>query len=335
MKPILLDCTLRDGGNQNNWNFTADDVRAIVSTLDSAGVDVIEVGYRGGSGSRDSSRSGPSAHSSPTYLTDLPEVRHALLAVMVVPTVCPVTQLQDLPDSPIGMVRIAAYPWDMGAVPRYIAAVHELGLLASVNIMAVSYASRAQLVDIANLIRAEQPDAVYVADSFGSLTPDDIRSRIALLAQELASPIGIHAHNNIGLATANAIAALDSGATWLDASLCAMARGAGNLATEQAAAFLTAWPKYETDVDVPLICRAADYVNDYVLPHPMLVRRPEIAAGLNDHHYYFQERIDRAADSLGHDAWRIGQLVGAIRPRKVHDDVVESACRQLKGTNSA
>jgi 4-hydroxy 2-oxovalerate aldolase len=329
MRPVLLDCTLRDGGNQNDWRFSPTDVRTIVSTLDRAGVDVIEVGYRGGSGSRAGATAGPSAHCSPEYLAALPETSHADLAVMVVPTVCPLTALADLPDSPVSIVRIAAYPWDVERVPEYVHAVRDLGLRPGMNLMAASYVKGEELTRIARSVRDEPPDLLYLADSFGSLTPGGVVERVGLLQDEVGLPLGVHVHNNLGLAAANALAALDAGAGWLDTSLCSMARGAGNLATEQAAAFLTALPGYETDTDLAVVCEASEYVAEQVLPQPMAVRRTQIAAGINDHHYYFQGRLDEIAARYGLDPWVIGRHLGASRPHTVSDETVADICAQL------
>jgi 4-hydroxy-2-oxovalerate aldolase len=295
VKPVLLDCTLRDGGNQNNWRFTPADVTAIVSGLDAAGIDIIEVGYRGGSGSADTTTAGASAQCPPEYLQALPETRHAELAVMVVPTVCPIKALDDLADSPVGLVRIASYPWNIESVPAYVAAVRRLGLRAGVNLMAVSYVDLPELETIAKTIASEEPDVACIADSFGALTPEDVTARFDVLRGTLGCGIGLHGHNNLGLAAANALAALAAGATSLDASLCAMARGAGNLATEQAVAFLTASARYACDVDAARLAEAARYVAEHVLPRPMPVTGVEIAAGLNDHHYYFVPHIEAAA----------------------------------------
>lgn len=124
---------------------------------------------------------------------------------------------------------------------------------------------------------------------------------------------------------------MEAGATRLDASLCAMARGAGNLATEQAAAFLTAWPAYETHTDLPAICEASEYVAEQVLPRPMTVRRAEIAAGVNDHHYYYRGRPEKAAARHGLDPWEVGRRIGAVRPHKALDDVIESVCHETSG----
>jgi 4-hydroxy 2-oxovalerate aldolase len=329
LRPVLLDCTLRDGGNQNNWQFTERDVTTIVSTLDEAGIDIIEVGYRGGSGSADTTTAGASAHCDPAYLAALPEVRNAELAVMVVPTVCPLDALDDLADSPIGLVRIASYPWNFDAVPAYVAAVRRLGLRVGVNLMAVSYVDLDELETLAKTIAADEPDVLCVADSFGALTPEDVTARFEVLRGVLGCRIGLHGHNNLGLAAANALAALGAGATTLDASLCAMARGAGNLATEQAAAFLTASARYACTADPAVLGRAARYVAEQVLPRPMPLTAVEIAAGLNDHHYYFVPHIEAAAAEHGLDAWEIGRRLGLARPRKVRAEQVEAVCQEM------
>ncbi|WP_306368974.1 hypothetical protein [Nocardiopsis sp. CC223A] len=327
--PRLLDCTLRDGGNQNDWGFTETDAHTIVSTLDRAGVDVIEVGYRGGSGSRTSPTAGIAAHCPPEYLASLPETSHAELAVMAVPAVCPARSLADLPDSPVTLVRVASYPWNTDALPAYLDAVRALGLRVSVNLMAVSYVDTDELRRIAESLAPAPPDVFYIADSFGSLTPDGLRDRVEVLRGSITAPIGVHTHDNLGLAAANAIAALDAGAGWLDASLCGMARGAGNLATERAAAFLTRWDRYRTGADPAAVCEASEYVAERVLPRPMVVRRAEIAAGINDHHYYFQERVDKISAAHGSDPWDVGRRLGKSRPHRVSDEAVETICEDM------
>jgi 4-hydroxy 2-oxovalerate aldolase len=332
LRPTLLDCTLRDGGNQNAWRFTDHDVATIVEVLDRAGVDVIEVGYRGGSGSGMPSDAGSPAFSSPEYLTSLPDTTRARLAVMVVPSVCPASAMDDLSDGPVDLVRIASYPWNVGGVPDYLDHAHALGLAASVNIMAASYVSPDELGRIARLLASASPDVVYIADSFGGLTPDDVRARIRALVEALECPIGIHAHNNLGLGVTNAVAALEVGATWIDASLGAMARGAGNVATEQAAAFLRAWPRFSSNVEPSLVCDASEYMAENVLPRPMVVRRAEIAAGLNNHHYYYQEHIDKIATHYGLDPWEVGDRVGGHRPHRVSDALVDEVCREMART---
>ena len=80
---------------------------------------------------------------------------------------------------------------------------------------------------------------VYLADSNGSMLPHEVSQLVTLARSVTDAAIGLHAHNNLGLALANAIAAVDAGATWIDSSVLGMGKGPGNLVTEQWLAYLS------------------------------------------------------------------------------------------------
>ncbi|WP_344109362.1 hypothetical protein [Nocardiopsis rhodophaea] len=250
---------------------------------------------------------------------------NAELAVMVVPTACPLERLDQLPGGPVGLVRVASYPWNLDMVPNYVERIRELGLRAGVNIMAVSYVSVDELRKLARRIAQLPVDMVYIADSFGGLDPDDIWDRVTVLVDELDVAVGIHAHNNLGMAVANMLAAVDAGATCVDASLAAMARGAGNVATEQAAAVFTKMAKFDSPVDLSQVCEAAELVNRDMLAEPMTVGRDEIEAGINDHHYYFLSHIKEFSEVNGLDFWEVGAATGRARPERVTPETVAAA----------
>lgn len=326
--PRLLDCTLRDGGNQNNWRFSQSQANEIVARLDRARVDVIEVGYRGGSGSRRDPDAGLTADSSVEFLRSLPKTTHAEIAVMVVPSVCQLSELESLAANGVSVLRIAAYPWDLQLTGAFVVRARELGMTATVNLMAVSYVSSEAIVD--HVTRSDsRPDVFYIADSFGSLRPEDIAVRIRLLHDALGVPLGVHVHNNLGLAAANTMAALSAGATWVDASLCGMARGAGNLPTEQAVGLLVAWPGFAVRADLRAVAEAAAFVSDEVLVEPMQTGLDEIASGVNDHHYYFQPHIRAESERFGLDALEVGRAVGRARPQSVRREIVTAICENI------
>lgn len=326
MRPTLLDCTLRDGGNQNDWRFTRRDAKTIVAGLDAGRVDVIEVGYRGGSGSADMSTAGESALSPASYLRALPRPAHARLAVMVVPTVCPPEAVEDLPACGVDMVRLASYPWNIGEIGEHVRRARGIGLTVGVNLMAASYADADDLRRAATVVGHLDPDVFYLADSFGAMNPDSVAERLALVSEHCGCALGFHGHDNLGLAAANALAAIDAGATWIDASLRGMARGAGNLVTERAAALLASWERFDVDFDVGAVCETAEYVAREVLPEPMPLGADEIAAGFNDHHYHYVAHIAAATRDCDLDPWQVGRAVGRRRPRGVRAADVREAC---------
>jgi 4-hydroxy 2-oxovalerate aldolase len=76
-------------------------------------------------------------------------------------------------------------------------------------------------------------EAVYIADSLGSLRPELACDLVSRFRAALSVPIGFHAHDNQGLALHNSLRVVDAGATWLDATMSGMGRGAGNARMEQ------------------------------------------------------------------------------------------------------
>ena len=319
----LLDCTLRDGGNQNSWDFAPEAVHTLIESLDRAKVPFIEVGYRGGSGSNKAASVGPSARCDADYLASLPTVANSKLAAMVVPSACSVEKALDLAGSRVELVRVAVYPWDAHLAPSYIAALRDVGLRVTLNLMALSYVDDQMLRRIADsLLGDAAPEVFYVADSFGALTPARVRHLVGVLAGATDAAVGVHFHNNLGLAAANTLAAIEAGATWVDASLASMARGAGNLATEQAVAIFEAVGVDAPWIDAEQVARAGEYILNHVLDTPMKTSRNELLAGLNNHHYYLQAHIGAVSSDLSIDARELGRRVGQARPRTVSREVV-------------
>ncbi len=187
----------------------------------------------------------PAARCEPDYLRTLAaEVHRTRLAVMVRPGEVDPAALAPLGDLGVGLVRVLAPGLDLVPALPYLAAARDAGLLTAVNLTHTSRADPARLALAVS--RAAQAGAglVYLADSNGSLYPEDVTRRVsaavhAATEQGPGPVIGFHAHDNLGLAFANSCAALDAGATALDASIGGIGKGGGNLRLELIAAHLT------------------------------------------------------------------------------------------------
>jgi 4-hydroxy-2-oxovalerate aldolase len=118
-------------------------------------------------------------------------------------------------------------------------------------------------------------EAVYLVDSAGAMMRDDVRAAVAALREALPAEveIGIHEHNNLSLAVANSVAAVEEGATIIDVTLAGMGAGAGNCQAEPLIAVLNRLG-YETGVDLLALQDAADdYVRPELLPGPIVIDR--------------------------------------------------------------
>jgi len=230
----VLDCTLRDGGYYTNWDFPSDLVDDYLETMRSLEIDFVEVGYR--------SPAKDGYFGRYFYLSreDIERIKSKLgpntrLAIML--NKKDVTKdlieglLADAADL-IDVVRFACPPADIADCIELAEEVSRLGPEVAINVMYM----HTYIDDITQLLPLKNAkDSVqYVAlvDSYGSCFPEDVEKATRALVEELPQKIGFHGHDNIGLAFANAIAALRAGAEMVDCTVTGMGRGAGNLTTE-------------------------------------------------------------------------------------------------------
>ncbi|WP_307721002.1 aldolase [Paenibacillus illinoisensis] len=320
----MLDCTLRDGGNLNQWMFTSEEINLLIHQLDHAGVEIIEIGYRGGSGSNRSTQVGSVAKCDAEFILSLPqELRYSQYAVMVIPEVCTLRQLEDLRDSCVAWIRVAAYPQHVQKALTYVSVLKDWGFKVCFNLMSASYIEAGKLAMIAQEAEHAGADVFYFADSYGAFHPDDITAIVNALKNKTELPLGFHGHNNLGLSFANALRALDLGVSYIDTSICGMARGAGNLATEQFAAVMNKWKRYEGEYELAPILQLSAYFLEKVLTVPMTIAQPEIICGLNNLHYYYYQHIERVSKTKGLDPMYLGYRIGQLMPLEVDADFVE------------
>ena len=237
-----MDCTVRDGGYVLGWHKSFDYVSSLCHALQDAQVNWVEVGFvnkhRPGDGPWASltaelldrlADTGRRAAAEPLFVAGMLDVGKATPA-----------DLRWIRGSRLDMVRIAARPADWPAAFALVPALKDMGVKVSINAMAASHLDALwhtrTLADLA-AVSGATPDVIYFADSFGACRPYQISGLVynlslALSQNRVEVDIGFHAHDNLRLAFANALAAVDAGATWVDGSVFGVGRGGGNLTTE-------------------------------------------------------------------------------------------------------
>ena len=235
----VLDCTLRDGGYYNDWDFDTDLVESYVEQLALGGVDIIELGFR----FTDKSKFyGPFAHTSEDFLATLNLPKGPTYGVMINASDYLTDRAEEdmslnfvpAEKSLISLVRIAAHLRQVPQCGPMIARLKSLGYLVGLNIMQISQADDATIRSLVETIEKEfvEFEALYFADSLGNMRPDDIRRVVGLIRAATGKSIGFHGHDNISLGVSNSLTAIESGATWIDATITGMGRGAGNTQME-------------------------------------------------------------------------------------------------------
>lgn len=236
---VHLDCTLRDGGYYNAWDFPADMVADYLDAMQLAALDYVELGFRS---LINTGFKGAYAFTTDEFLRTLPIPADLRIGVMV-----NAAEIADHPhgvepainalfapaaESPVTLVRLAAHFRELEATMDAAAALKNRGYMVGVNLMQISQRTPEELRRAAQLAQQYRPDAFYFADSMGCLTPADVGRIMTELRTVWEGAIGIHAHDNLGNALANTLRAHDHGATWLDSTVTGMGRGPGNTMTE-------------------------------------------------------------------------------------------------------
>src|SRR5829696_4356784 len=234
-RPVLLDVTVRDGGYVIDHRWTATEAAAVVRAVVASGVGLTEVGYlRSGAG--DPLR--PSATCPPDFLHLLAEqAGWSRLVVMVRPGEVEPDRVAQVAGRGVGLVRVLVPRGDVAAARPLMDAARSGGAPVSANLTRVSQADPDAVAGAVRDCVAAGADVVYLADSNGSLFPDGVRERVGVAVRAAGgTPVGFHPHDNLGLAFINTCAALDAGATLVDASLGGVGKGGGNLRLELIAA---------------------------------------------------------------------------------------------------
>ncbi|AQZ95279.1 aldolase catalytic domain-containing protein [Halopseudomonas phragmitis] len=237
---IILDCTLRDGGYYNAWNFDHGLVNDYLQAMSALGVSYVELGLRS---LRNDGFKGACAFTTEEFVSTLQVPDNLTLGVMVnaVELVDPNTDLHlvleklfpvDAENSRVKLVRIACHVHEFSKALPASAWLKERGFSVGFNLMQVADRSQEEVEALAEEALKWPLDVLYFADSMGSMGPDQCSQIIRWLRKLWQGPLGIHTHDNMGFALQNSLRAMDDGVTWLDATVTGMGRGPGNAKTE-------------------------------------------------------------------------------------------------------
>lgn len=272
----VLDCTIRDGGLINNYQFSEDFVKACYRAACESGVDIWEIGKK-----LEESSDYPRDQYGPWNFCDDELIKRVVdsydgdyrpqIAVMFDVGRVNVEALKPRDETPIDMIRTACYVKDIAKGLALVRHSKDLGYDTCLNIMAPSVSIESELIEgLSEIDACSEVDTLYLVDSFGAFYSEQITSYIELYKKYASSkPLGFHAHNNQQLAFSNTQQAIIDGVDLLDATVNGIGRGAGNCNLELLLNFLKN-PKF----DVGPIYR--------VIQEEFVPLRDEIEWGFND-----------------------------------------------------
>jgi len=245
----VLDCTIRDGGLVNNFDFNDVFVKNLYNTCIESGVDYMELGYKSSKKIFAPSKYGIWKFCNEDDIRRIVDDNNSPLKLSVMADTGKTDYHEDIlpkQQSAIDMIRIATYIHQIPSAIDMVKDAHDKGYETCVNLMSISLVSESELDDALEMLSKSEADCIYLVDSFGALYSEQIRAltrKYLQVAEQTGKKIGIHTHNNQQLAYANTIEALVMGASYLDATMAGLGRGAGNCPLELLLGFLRN-PKY-------------------------------------------------------------------------------------------
>jgi 4-hydroxy 2-oxovalerate aldolase len=328
-KIYMVDTTLRDGSHAVSHSFTPEQAVSIAGGLDKAGVELIEISHGDGI-----------AGSSINYgFSKCPEldlleaagkvVGRAKLGVLLLPGIGTIEDLKEAQARGANAVRIATHVTEADIAIQHIQWAKQAGMFAVGFLMMTHMVPPEKIVEQAKIFEDAGADYINLADSAGYMTPDDVRARVGALKEAVKIPVGFHAHNNLGLAVANSLAAVEAGARYIDATCRGLGAGAGNTQAEVLCAVLQRLG-YDTGVDSFGLMDLAEDVVEPLMLRPQVIRTDSLMLGYAGVYSSFLLHTRRASEKFGIPPRDILVELGKRRMVGGQEDMIVDVAYQLK-----
>jgi len=326
----LHDMTLRDGMHPKRHLITLEQMVAVATGLDAAGVPLIEVTHGDGLGGASINYGFPLCSDEEYLRAVVPHLKRARVSALLLPGIGTVEHLRMAVDCGVKTIRVATHCTEADVSGQHIALSRKLGVDTIGFLMMAHMTPPEALLGQAKLMESYGANCIYCTDSAGYMLPDDVTARVARLRAELRpeTEVGFHGHHNLGMGIANSLAAIEAGASRIDGSAAGLGAGAGNTPLE---VFVAVLDRMGVEHGVDLY-KVMDVAEDLVLPMmdaPVRIDRDALILGYAGVYSSFLLFAKRAAERYGVSSRDILVEMGRRKTVGGQEDMIEDVALDM------
>ena len=331
MPPLLVsDPTLRDGNHAVKHQLDKEQIALYCQAADKAGVPIVEVGHGNGIGASSLQVGEAKISDCEMLQTAREHLLHAKLGVHVIPGFATIKKdLEPALDLGVDVVRVASHCTEADTTQKHIGFTREHGREVYGVLMMSHMATRETLLDEARKMESYGAEGIILMDSAGAYLPQDVTEKVGMLVENLGVPVGFHAHNNLGMAIANSVAAVVAGAQILDGTARGFGAGAGNAQLEVLVAVLQKMG-WETGIDLYKILDAGNAAEKYLMKSVPTIKSMSVVSGLAGLFSAFVPHIERIAAETGVDARDLSFELGRRKVVAGQEDIIIEVAMKLQ-----
>ena len=296
MQNILIsDPTLRDGNHAIAHQLSSEQIAAYCAAAEQAHIPIVEVGHGNGIGASSLQLGESRCPDEIVLQTARAHLVNSKLGIHMIPGFATIEKdLRRAIDAGVDVVRVAAHCTEADVTQRHIEYARSCGKQVF-GVLMMSHMARPEvLVEEAQKMETYGAEGFVFMDSSGHYLPDDVTERVLRLVEGLRIPVGFHAHNNLGMAIANSVAAVKAGAVMLDGCARGFGAGAGNAQIEVLVAVLERMG-YSTGIDLYKLLDAADLAERDLMKSVPTIKSTSIVSGLAGVFSGFMKPVERIA----------------------------------------
>jgi 4-hydroxy 2-oxovalerate aldolase/long-chain acyl-CoA synthetase len=324
----LMDVTLRDGSYAINFSFSISDTKLICKKMEDVGFRYIEIGHGVGLNAGNS-QYGSAIQTDEEYMRAAESVlKKAKYGMFCIPGIARLEDIDLAHKHNMGFIRIGTNITEVPQSEEYIKRAKKYKMFVTANYMKSYAMSPKKFAEQVKLSEKYGVDMVYIVDSAGGMFADDVERYYRAVRKITDLPIGFHAHDNLGLAVSNSLAAADMGVDFLDSSLQGLGRSSGNAATE---VLVTALIKRGYNIKINFL-KLLDIGQTYI--QPLLpgkgIMPLDVVSGYAEFHSSYMPQIQKCAAKYSVDPAEL--IIEISKIDKVHLDpkVLEKVAKRIK-----